>query len=348
MRPVLDALLRNATNYADRAGRLRNESSGSLSGLTRVRRFHQDDGHIFCRPVQIAQEISATLQFIDTAYKVFHLPKPEFVFSTRPENYIGDLETWDRAEAALKRSLDASGQPWTLNEGDGAFYGPKIDILIEDSDGKKHQTATVQLDFQLPQRFGLEYQAPAPASEQKGIISTDPAELAVFGNVTPVIIHRAVMGSLERFMALLIEHYDGKWPFWLSPRQAIVIPVAMSDEILEYARAAHETISGVVGMKDGRPQPMARRTFHVDIDMSSNSLSKKIRMARNNRYNHVIVVGPRNVRSQTVSVDAAETPSYVKPRAYEKPKGYKKREKSVEMTAEQLYRHFVELEDQYE
>jgi threonyl-tRNA synthetase len=215
---------------------------------------------------------------------VFHLPTPELVLSTRPENYIGDLEEWDRAEAALKQSLDASGQLWTLNEGDGAFYGPKIDIMIEDSDRKKHQTATIQLDFQLPRRFGLEYLAPAPMSEQRGIISEDPVELSESGYVTPVIIHRAVMGSLERFMALLIEHYDGKWPFWLSPRQAIVIPVAITDEIAEYAQAVQETISGVIrrdttadGSERDHPQPMGRRTFHVDIDMSTNSLSKKIR-----------------------------------------------------------------------
>jgi threonyl-tRNA synthetase len=311
----------------------RNENSGSLSGLTRVRRFHQDDGHIFCRPIQIAQEISSTLEFIETAYKVFHLPIPQLVLSTRPDNYIGSLEEWDRAEAALKQALDVSGQSWTLNEGDGAFYGPKIDIMIEDSDGKKHQTATVQLDFQLPRRFGLEYLAPAPASEQKGAVSTDPVELSESGYVTPVIIHRAIMGSLERFMALLIEHYNGKWPFWLSPRQAVVIPVAMTDEIVAYAQAAQAVISGVVREDTTRALSMSRHTFNVDIDLSTNSLSKKIRTAKTNKYNHVIVVGERNFRANTVSIDMGGSKA--------------ERSKSIEMTPLEVYNHFTDLEDQY-
>ena len=282
----------------------RNENSGSLSGLTRVRRFHQDDGHIFCRPAQIAQEISATLEFIEMAYRVFHLPSPELVMSTRPDSYLGHAEAWDRAEAALKQSLDASGRPWTLNPGDGAFYGPKIDVLISDSDGKKHQTATIQLDFQLPRRFGLEYLAPAPESELRGLVSTDPAELSTAGYVAPVLIHRAVMGSLERFMALLMEHYDGRWPFWLSPRQAIVIPVAMTPEIAAYARAAAREISGAT-RDTSSPQPLGRRTFHIDVDTSSHSLAKKIRAARTARYNYVLVVGERNVEAKTISVDRA-------------------------------------------
>ncbi|KAA8904542.1 hypothetical protein FN846DRAFT_779611 [Sphaerosporella brunnea] len=308
--------------YADFSPLHRNENSGSLSGLTRVRRFHQDDGHIFCRPIQIAQEISSTLQFIETAYRVFHLPTPELVLSTRPDNYIGDLEEWNRAEAALKQVLDASGQPWTLNEGDGAFYGPKIDIMIEDSDGKKHQTATVQLDFQLPRRFGLEYTAPAPASEQKGIISEDPVELSESGPVTP--------------------HYNGRWPFWLSPRQAIVIPVAMTDEVVSYAQAAQETISGVVEKDKNRPLPMSKRTFHVDIDLSTNSLSKKIRAAKTSKYNHILVVGERDVRAGTVSVNTAPVPSYVK-----QVEGAAVKTKPVEMTPAEVYKHFVELEDRY-
>jgi len=333
---VLDIAHTTQTDRYDR-----NENSGSLSGLTRVRRFHQDDGHIFCRPVQIAQEISATLQFIETTYRVFHLPKPELVLSTRPENYIGDPEEWDRAEAALKKSLDESGQQWTLNEGDGAFYGPKIDIMITDPDGKKHQTATVQLDFQLPRRFGLEYLAPAPASEQKGITSEDPAALNESGFVTPVIIHRAVMGSLERFMALLIEHYNGKWPFWLSPRQAIVIPVAMTSEITEYAQKVRAMISGVEHKDLAQPRPMSKRTFHTDIDMSSNSLSKKIRMAKHMKYNHVIVVGERDVKSGTVSVNTAAPAKYVNSMP-------QKAQTSAEMVPEQLYKHFIDLEDRYE
>ncbi|KAI5810522.1 hypothetical protein BZA77DRAFT_327937 [Pyronema omphalodes] len=326
--------------YADFSPLHRNENSGSLSGLTRVRRFHQDDGHIFCRPSQIAHEIKNTLKFIETAYRVFHLPKPELVLSTRPDNYIGELEEWAQAEAALTQALNESGQSWELNEGDGAFYGPKIDIRIQDSDGKKHQTATVQLDFQLPRRFGLEYLAPAPESEQKGIISEDPEELAKSGQVTPVLIHRAVMGSLERFMAILMEHHNGKWPFWLSPRQAIVIPVSMTEQIAGYAQKVQSTISGVGGMVDdgerdlSQPQALGKRTFHVDVDTTTNSLAKKIKNAKKAGYNHVIVVGERNVSENTVSVrvEAGES---------------NEAKKDLEMTPVELYNHFVDLESRY-
>ncbi|KAI5781806.1 hypothetical protein EDC01DRAFT_619330 [Geopyxis carbonaria] len=304
--------------YADFSPLHRNEVSGALSGLTRVRRFHQDDGHIFCRPVQITQEILSTLELIKTVYKVFNLPTPELVLSTRPENYIGDVEEWDRAEAALKQALDSSGQSWSLNEGDGAFYGPKIDVILQDSDGKRHQTATIQLDFQLPQRFGLEYFAPAPALEQKGIVSEDPEELKEHGYVTP--------------------HYNGKWPFWLSPRQAIVIPVYMSDEMIEYARDTRNLISGVTSGKDvdnaGRPLPLSRRTFAVDIDESANSLGKKIRAARTNGYNYIIVIGERNVEAGTVSVDARDRSGPAKAQAFD-------------MSRSEVYNYFLNLENEY-
>lgn len=324
--------------YADFSPLHRNENSGSLSGLTRVRRFHQDDGHIFCRPIQIAQEISSTLEFIRSVYDVFRLPTPRYVFSTRPENHIGEVREWDRAEAALRQALDASRQPWSLNDGDGAFYGPKIDVMVEDSDGKQHQTATVQLDFQLPQRFNLEYLAPAHESERNGILSEDPAELAESGYVRPVIIHRAVMGSLERFMALLIEHYSGKWPFWLSPRQAMVIPVTTTDEkVVEYAQSTQEFVSGAI--KSGKAQPMSRRTFNVDVDLTSNSLAKKIKMAKTNGYNVVIVVGERNLSAGTVSVNMGGTARL--------PVEQQKQSKAVEMTPAETYDLFVMLEDEY-
>ncbi|KAL7267718.1 threonyl-tRNA synthetase [Rhizina undulata] len=341
--------------YADFSPLHRNENSGSLSGLTRVRRFHQDDAHIFCRPSQIAQEISSTLQFIDTVYKVFHLPGFKLVLSTRPTDcYIGTLEEWNRAEEALQQALNASGQEWTINEGDGAFYGPKIDIMLQDSDGKQHQTATIQLDFQLPRRFGLEYLAPAPESEQRGVISTDPEELKTSGMVTPVIIHRAILGSFERFMALLIEHYDGKWPFWISPRQAIVIPVATTDKILDYARAAQRKISGVMGDNSG-PQPISRSTFVVDIDESNNSLSKKIRAARTKRYNYVIVVGEKNVEANTVSLDGVnmvwrggqDGGKDGEDQKGQQIGGRMKKEKPIEMTVEEVYDHFLKLENKY-
>lgn len=337
----------------------RNERSGSLSGLTRVRRFHQDDAHIFCRPIQIAQEISSTLRFIDTVYKVFQLPSYKLVLSTRPSKHIGSREEWDRAEEALKNSLNTSGQEWSLNEGDGAFYGPKIDILVTDSDGKQHQTATIQLDFQLPRRFELTYMAPAPESEQRGVVSSDPKELKESGLVTPVIIHRAILGSFERFMALLMEHYDGKWPFWLSPRQAIVIPVAMTDEMLAYARAVKGRISGVLGPEDqkdkdgdtNRPLPMSRRTFSVDIDESSNSLSKKVRAAKTKRYNYIIVVGEKNMEAGTVSVDTtvllpvAEDSPQDQKQSGDQSRGAKRAKR--EMTVGEVYECFLELENEY-
>ncbi|KAJ2984659.1 hypothetical protein NUW58_g5946 [Xylaria curta] len=207
--------------YADFSPLHRNEISGALSGLTRVRRFHQDDGHIFCRPSQIEEEIRKTLDFVRVVYSTFKLGPYRLTLSTRPaDHYIGAPEEWETAEGALKRALDVSGQDWTINEGDGAFYGPKIDIVLRDSDGKEHQTATIQLDFQLPKRFDLGYVAPAPEYERRGETTTDPDALNETGLVTPVLIHRAVLGSVERLMALLIEHYNGAWPFWLNPRQS--------------------------------------------------------------------------------------------------------------------------------
>ena len=139
----------------------RNEASGALSGLTRVRRFHQDDAHVFCTPSQVSEEIESMLHMLSLAYRVFGFgDRFELVLSTRPENYLGQVSAWDQAEASLKEALDASGKTWSLNEGDGAFYGPKIDIRLVDAMGRKHQTATIQLDFQLPERFKLEYAQP--------------------------------------------------------------------------------------------------------------------------------------------------------------------------------------------
>jgi threonyl-tRNA synthetase len=276
---------------------------------------------------------------------VFHLPSYILVLSTRPEQgYIGSREEWDRAEAALKQSLCESNQEWTINEGDGAFYGPKIDIILSDSDEKQHQTATIQLDFQLPRRFGLSYLAPAPAAEQMGISATDVEELKVSGLVTPVIIHRAILGSLERFMALLIEHYNGRWPFWISPRQAIVIPVAMTDEIVSYARQVQKRISGVpLNHTGASPLPMSTRTFSVDIDETGNSLPKMVRAAKTKHYNCIIVVGEKNMQARTVSVDWAFSWDRGKPLSG----GAEDKESPKEMTAEEVHQRFVDLEDSY-
>ncbi|KAK0117981.1 hypothetical protein ONS95_012292 [Cadophora gregata] len=298
--------------YADFSPLHRNEVHGALSGLTRVRRFHQDDGHIFCRPSQIRQEISSTLEFIKMTYGVFGLGPYRLALSTRPaDHFIGTVEEWDNAEAALRESLDASGQAWTVNEGDGAFYGPKIDVILKDSDGKEHQTATIQLDFQLPKRFELEYQAPAPEFEQKGESTTDHALLNVQGPVTPVLIHRAVLGSVERIMALLIEHHNGHWPFWLNPRQVMIITVNDSQAVVEYAQKYKRSIQGI-GLSNRAPNGSlvmrAPDRISVDIDDSPRSVQKKIREAKQKRYSVIAVVGEKDIETGCVVVDLTGIP----------------------------------------
>ncbi|KAK7751157.1 threonyl-tRNA synthetase [Diatrype stigma] len=287
--------------YADFSPLHRNEVSGALSGLTRVRRFHQDDGHIFCRPSQIEEEIKKTLDFVKVVYSTLKLGSFRLALSTRPaEQYIGTVEDWEGAENALKRALDASGQEWTVNEGDGAFYGPKIDIVLKDSDGKEHQTATIQLDFQLPKRFELEYQAPAPEFERRGEVTTDPEKLAELGPVTPVLIHRAVLGSVERLMALLIEHYDGKWPFWLNPRQVMILTVNDSEPVLGLARRVQDILLGRDGPADVSCSPSH---LAVDIDSSPRSLPLKVREAKAKGYSVIATVGPKNVSTGTLTAD---------------------------------------------
>eukprot|EP01087_Luapelamoeba_hula_P000675 TRINITY_DN10501_c0_g1_i1.p1 TRINITY_DN10501_c0_g1~~TRINITY_DN10501_c0_g1_i1.p1 ORF type:complete len:607 (-),score=68.43 TRINITY_DN10501_c0_g1_i1:131-1951(-) len=186
----------------------RNELSGALTGLTRVRRFQQDDAHIFCMPSQIEAEITSCLGFMQHVYGIFGY-EFDLELSTRPENFLGEVELWNKAEAQLKAVLEAFGKPWILNPGDGAFYGPKIDIHIRDALRRSHQCATIQLDFQLPIRFELEYMTGEVGAEVE----------------RPVMIHRAILGSVERMFAILVEHTGGKWPFWLSPRQVIIIPI---------------------------------------------------------------------------------------------------------------------------
>ncbi|KAK4229122.1 mitochondrial putative threonine--tRNA ligase [Podospora fimiseda] len=314
--------------YADFSPLHRNEISGALSGLTRVRRFHQDDGHIFCRPLQIEEEIRKTLEFIRLTYGVFRLGSYRLALSTRPERYMGDLEDWEQAENALKRALDASGQPWTINEGDGAFYGPKIDIVLKDSDGKEHQTATIQLDFQLPKRFNLEYMAPAPLLEKRGETTTDPELLAHYGPVAPVMIHRAVLGSVERLMALLIEHYNGKWPFWLNPRQAVIVTVNDTEPVVKWAQHTRNVLLGIDSDVDA---PVSPTNFGaVDVDESTRPLSKKIMEAKAKGYGVIAVIGLRDVAAGTIMVDAT---SFAPADASEEEK---KKLKGLKMTPEEL------------
>ncbi|KAI1074289.1 class II aaRS and biotin synthetase [Whalleya microplaca] len=296
--------------YADFSPLHRNEMSGALSGLTRVRRFHQDDGHIFCRPTQIEEEIKNTLHFVRTVYSTFMLGPYRLTLSTRPaDHYIGTVEDWESAENALKRALDASGQDWTVNEGDGAFYGPKIDIILRDSDGKEHQTATIQLDFQLPKRFELVYTAPAPEYERRGEITTDQSKLAETGDVTPVLIHRAVLGSVERLMALLIEHYNGKWPFWLNPRQVMILTVNDSYPVVGCARLAQDILLGRDSSVD---RPMAKPSeLAVDIDESPRPLAAKVREAKSKGYGVIATVGPQQLKDNTVAVDMSSLRSQI-------------------------------------
>ncbi|VVB15116.1 unnamed protein product [Arabis nemorensis] len=246
----------------------RNEASGALSGLTRVRRFQQDDAHIFCKEDQVTQEVKGVLEFIDYVYKVFGFTY-ELKLSTRPEKYLGDVNTWDKAENDLKVALEAFGKPWLLNEGDGAFYGPKIDITVSDAMNRKFQCATLQLDFQLPDRFELQYATEDEAKKER-----------------PVMIHRAVLGSVERMFAILLEHYKGKWPFWLSPRQAIICPI--SEKSQNYALEVKERIH--------------QAGYYVDADISDRKIDKKVREAQLAQYNYILVVGETEAATGQVSV----------------------------------------------
>ncbi|MCD7465941.1 hypothetical protein HAX54_002161 [Datura stramonium] len=254
----------------------RNEASGALTGLTRVRRFQQDDAHIFCRESQIKDEVKGVLDFISYVYKIFGFTF-DLKLSTRPEKYLGDLESWEKAEAALAEALNEFGKPWEINEGDGAFYGPKIDITVSDAMKRKFQCATLQLDFQLPQRFNLSYSAEDESKRER-----------------PVMIHRAILGSVERMFAILLEHFKGKWPFWLSPRQAMVCPV--SDKSQSYALQLRERIH--------------EAGYYVDVDTSDRTIQKKVREAQVAQYNYILVVGEAEVSSGQVSVRVRDKPDH--------------------------------------
>ena len=245
----------------------RNEISGALTGLTRVRRFQQDDAHIFCTMDQIQGEIAGVLDFLRKVYTTFGFSF-QLKLSTRPESFIGDVALWDNAESELKRVLDEFGQPWELNPGDGAFYGPKIDITLQDAIRRPHQCATIQLDFNLPERFNLVYIS--GANERK----------------RPVMIHRAILGSVERMIAVLTENFAGKWPFWLSPRQSIVIPVAPA-----YNDKACQV-----------EEEIRKAGFLSESDLGDDKMNKKIRDGQLAQYNYILVVGEKEVENNTVSV----------------------------------------------
>ncbi|KAF2662624.1 class II aaRS and biotin synthetase [Lophiostoma macrostomum CBS 122681] len=314
--------------YADFSALHRNEISGALSGLTRVRRFHQDDAHIFCRPDQILEEIEQTLKFVGMVYDTFGLGPYKLLLSTRPDqHFIGTPEEWDQAEEQLKSALNNSGRQWDINPGDGAFYGPKIDIILKDANGKEHQTATIQLDFQLPQRFDLQYQA--SPEELEANTPQRQGETLDSANRRPVIIHRAIYGSLERFMALLIEHYAGTYPFWLSPRPSIILSVNQDPAVLARVSYLQSFLSGMDHLEPRhsdpentapsssavppklRPRSLFGVHLPIDVDTSARPLGKKLAEARTKKYNHIIVIGPRDVDDEEgrISVELVNQPN---------------------------------------
>jgi threonyl-tRNA synthetase len=249
-------------------GRLhRNERSGTLSGLTRVRQFIQDDAHVYVRPDQLADEIEAMLGEVHEAYSWFGLT-PRFAFATKPDKAIGDPALWERAEALVKAALDKAGGDYRLKPKDGTFYAPKIDIYIDDALGREWQMATIQADLvMLPERFDLHY------IDEHG----QPQR--------PIAIHRAIYGSLERFIGILVEHFAGAFPLWLAPVQAVVIPIAD-----RHVEAAQE-LAGV----------LRARGLRVEVDESSNRMQNKIRVAQEQKVPYMVVLGDREIEARTAS-----------------------------------------------
>jgi threonyl-tRNA synthetase len=245
----------------------RNEASGVLTGLTRVRQFCQDDAHCFIREDQIGEEVERLLRLIQRVYGDFGLDY-SVKLSTRPAEYLGEVATWDHAERSLKEALEASGTAYTINDGDGAFYGPKIDVDVTDAIGRKWQCATIQLDYQLPRQFDLKY------------VGADNTEHR------PVVIHRAIFGSFERFIAVLIEHYAGAFPLWLAPVQMVVLPIA--DRHADYARTVEARL-----LKAG---------FRVETDLRQEKIGYKIREAQLQKVPYMLVAGDREMAEGTVSV----------------------------------------------
>ena len=245
----------------------RNEPSGVLAGLTRVRQFSQDDAHCFVTEDQIGEEVERLLRLVQRVYDDFGLASSAKL-GTRPPEFLGDVRTWDHAEAQLKTALERSGQSYAVNAGDGAFYGPKIDFDITDAIGRKWQCATIQLDYQIPERFGLKY------------IGADNTEHQ------PVVIHRAIFGSFERFIAILIEHYAGAFPLWLAPVQAIVLPIA--DRHLAYGLDVRDRLRAA--------------GLHADLDERQEKIGYKIREAQLKKVPYMLVVGDKEIADGHVAV----------------------------------------------
>ncbi len=245
----------------------RYEKSGVVHGLTRARGFTQDDAHIFCAPGQLASELASLLSFVVGLLRDFGLTEFEAELSTRPEKYVGTVEEWAAAEAALKHALDASGLPYVVAEGEGAFYAPKIDVHVRDAIGRRWQLSTLQVDFQEPGRFGIEYQAP-DGSRQR-----------------PYMIHRALFGSIERFFGILVEHYAGAFPPWLAPVQVVGIPIA----------DAHVPYLSKVAAQ------LAENGVRVTVDDSDDRMQKKIRTAQQQKIPFMLLAGDSDVAAGAVS-----------------------------------------------
>ena len=250
-------------------GRLhRYERSGVIHGLTRVRTFSQDDAHIFCTPDQIATEVLTLIRMYRQTYSLFKFDRVRIALSLRPERRVGSDEMWDRAELALRSVLEETGLPFEHFPGEGAFYGPKIDFFVPDALDREWQLGTIQLDFSLPERFDLEY------------VDHDSSRRR------PVVLHKAMVGSLERFMGVLIEHYEGAFPVWLAPVQAVVIPIA--DRHVEYARQVS--------------QRLAQNDLRVDVDDRNERMNAKVRDAQLKKVPYMLIVGDREAQSDSVSV----------------------------------------------
>ena len=248
----------------------RKEKSGALSGLTRVQGFTQDDAHIFCTPEQLVDEINSIIDFVADTMDIFNM-KFEVELSTRPESYVGDLRNWELAEAGLKEAMDRRGMKYEINEGDGAFYGPKIDFKVKDAIGRTWQCATIQLDFNLPERFEIKYQ------DKDGQLKT------------PVMLHRVIFGSMERFHGILIEHYAGAFPTWLAPYQTAIVPIAD-----RHADAAAEIANKIKALG-----------IRVLLDDRSESMNYKIREnLQHKKIPYVLVVGDKEIQDKTVAIRA--------------------------------------------
>jgi threonyl-tRNA synthetase len=246
------------------------ERGGVLHGLLRVRGFTQDDAHIFCRRDQVEEEISRVLGFCLSIYRAFGFDDIAVYLATRPEKAIGSVEDWDMAITSLRRALDERKLPYNVDEGGGAFYGPKIDLHVKDAIGRAWQCGTIQFDFNLPERFDLSYIAPDGKKHR------------------PVMVHRALLGSIERFFGILVEHHDGIFPLWLAPEQALVLSV--TERTAEYAESVLTRLkaAGLRGRVDARPE----------------KIGLKIREAEIERVPYMMIVGDRESESQSVSLRA--------------------------------------------